>query len=335
MLKNSILKIKELGIKGIILTHLGLLCCAIASVIFLSPAKLVSGGATGLAIFLNVLFNKVNYYVFLYVINFILLIISFPLLGKNFTLKSLYGSIMLPTFGVVVTWLCKLINFDLVNFVNSTDQFLVVLFSSFLMGFGIGINMKYGGSTGGFDILETILVKYFHFSFTTSVILIDTILIILGMWKYQPTFEYIELVKANGEIYNFEICTSLFKTPLSEGMCSLIYVILSGTVMDIITYGGYNKRAVYIRSNKYEEIHDAIINKLYRGMTYVDAEGGYSLLPTKLIICICYSREYFILRDIIASIDPNAFIFVTKAMEVRGLGFSIENPQRKPKKQNI
>ena len=63
------------------------------------------------------------------------------------------------------------------------------------------------------------------------------------------------------------------------------------------------------------------------GTTKIAATGGYSNTPTKMIVCICYSREYFKLREMVQEIDPNAFIFVTKATEVRGLGFNFETPE--------
>lgn len=312
-------KIKGLGIKGILLINLGCFACAVASVIFISPSKLVSGGATGLSIFLEMI-TGVDYFLFLYGINIILIVVAFLTLGIDFAIKTIFGSLMLPTYGALVKELCSLINFSPEEVITTIEPTFVVLFSSILMGFGIGINMKYGGSTGGFDILEAMGLKYFKISYSTSMYILDTILIILGMSFFTP------------------VEGGVFESKLSEGLSAVIYVFVVGVVVDTITFGGYNKRAVFIRSAKYEEIHDEIINNLIRGLTYLSAEGGYSHTPTKMIVCICYSREYFFLRDIIQKIDPNAFIFVTKATEVRGLGFNYETPEhiarRKKRKIN-
>lgn len=320
MWKSFINKIKDLGFKGVLMMNLGLLSCAIATVLFITPSRIVIGGATGLAVFIQML-TGVNYYIFLYIINILLIIISFFTLGKEFTIKTIYGSIMLPTFGLIVTQFCKLIHFDIETTIIEMEPVLVVLAASILMGFGIGINMKNGGSTGGFDILEALLLKYFHIPYSTSIYSLDTILVILGMIFYKAD------------------ATSLFKNSLSEGLAATMYIVIIGVVVDTITFGGYNKRAVFIRSSKYEEIHDAILHKLARGLTYLNAQGGYSLTPTKMIICICYSKEYFILRDIVQEIDPNAFVFVTKATEVRGLGFNFETKEhiqeRKKKQRRI
>lgn len=317
MFKNFKKKISELGFKGILQMNLGLICCAIATVLLITPAKLIIGGATGFAVFIEML-THVPYYIYLYAVNILLIFISFFTLGKDFTIKTIFGSLMLPTYGFIISGICNLVNFDIAATICKVEPIFIVLFAAFLMGYGIGINMKLGGSTGGFDILEAIFLKYFHIPYSTSIYGIDIILVVLGMIFYDTSAT--NLVFANA---------------LSEGLGAAMYIIVLGVVVDTITFGGYNKRAVFIRSTKYEAIHDAILKKLVRGLTYLNAEGGFSLEPTKMIICICYSKEYFILRDMIQDIDPNAFIFVTKATEVRGLGFNFETPEYINLRKNI
>ena len=308
-------KVKRIGFKNIFLMNVGFLCCAISTVIFLNPTKMVSSGSTGLSIFLSNI-TGIHYYYFLYSINFVLIVIAFFTLGKKYTFKTIYGSLMLPTYGMLLTYLFQWINFDIYETIKEVDPIFIVLFASILMGVGIGMNMRLGGSTGGFDILESLGLKYFHIPYSVTIYALDAILVILGMW-FIP-----------------EDC--LFENFLAEGLAATTYIVLLGFVVDIITFGGYNKRAVFIRSEKHEQIHDAIINKLVRGMTYIDSEGGFSHEQTKMIVCICYNREYFILRDYVKEIDPNAFMFATRATEVRGLGFDFETPEhiaiRKQKK---
>lgn len=312
MVKGIIKYFKSIGLKRFLNMNFGLLCCAVATVIFITPSRLVAGGTTGLSVLLESITN-IHYYYFMYGINTLLIIIAFIFIGKDFAIKTIYGSLMLPTYGILVTEVCNLIpNFDILETVSGVEAVFVVLFAALLMGLGIGINMKNGGSTGGFDILETLGLKYLHIPYSTSMYILDALLIVSGMVFYDASAEH--LVFANG---------------FSEGLGAAIYVFLLGFVVDTITFGGYNKRAVFIRSSKYEEVHDAIINKLVRGMTYLDASGGYTNAPTKLIVTICYSREYFKLREMVAEIDPQAFIFVTRAEEVRGLGFNYETPEYK------
>ena len=311
MLNKLINKIKTLGFKSILMMHLGLLCCAVSTVIFLTPSRMVVSGATGLALFIGIITNlQEHYYIFLYAINAVLLIIAFFTLGKEFTLKTIYGALMLPTFGMIITEAINLFNIDLIEVVGNVEPVFVVLFASILMGTGIGLNMKNGGSTGGFDIIEAILFKYFNIPYSTSIYTLDAILVILGMLTYDASLPH-----------------SLFANSFSEGLGAVVYIFVLGFIVDTITFGGYNKRAVFIRSSKYEEIHDAIIHKLVRGVTYLNAEGGYSQDKTKVILCICYSNEYFKLRAMVQEIDPVAFMFVMKSTEVRGLGFNFETPE--------
>ena len=301
--------------------NVGFLCCAISTVVFLNPTKMVSSGSTGLSILLSNV-TGVHYYFYLYSINFALLIVAFFTLGKEYAFKTIYGSLMLPTYGMLLSLLFDGINFDIYETMKEVDPTLIVVFAAILMGVGIGMNMKLGGSTGGFDILESIGLKYFHIPYSATIYVLDAILVVLGMW-FIP-----------------EDC--LFKNFLAEGLAAITYIVILGLIVDAVTFGGYNKRAVFIRSEKYEDIHDAILNKLIRGMTYINSEGGFSHEKTKMIVCICYNREYFILRDMVKKIDPNAFMFVTKATEVRGLGFDYETPehiairkQKKAKKEKI
>lgn len=312
MFKGIINYFKSIGLKRFIYINFGLLCSAIATVIFITPSRLVAGGTTGLSVLLESITN-IHYYYFMYGINVILIIIAFFFIGKDFAIKTIYGSLMLPTYGILVTKVCDLIpNFNILETVSEVEAVFVVLFAALLMGLGIGINMKNGGSTGGFDILETLGLKYLHIPYSTSMYILDAVLIVSGMTFYDATAEHL-----------------VFENSFSEGLGAVIYVFLLGFVVDTITFGGYNKRAVFIRSSKYEEVHDAIIHKLVRGLTYLDASGGYTNTPTKMIVTICYSREYFKLREMVAEIDPQAFIFVTKAEEVRGLGFNYETPEHK------
>lgn len=312
MFKGIINYFKSIGLKRFIYMNFGLLCSAIATVIFITPSRLVAGGTTGLSVLLESVTN-IHYYYFMYGINVILIIIAFFFIGKDFAIKTIYGSLMLPTYGILVTKVCDLIpNFNILETVSEVEAVFVVLFAALLMGLGIGINMKNGGSTGGFDILETLGLKYLHIPYSTSMYILDAVLIVSGMTFYDATAEHL-----------------VFENSFSEGLGAVIYVFLLGFVVDTITFGGYNKRAVFIRSSKYEEVHDAIIHKLVRGLTYLDASGGYTNTPTKMIVTICYSREYFKLREMVAEIDPQAFIFVTKAEEVRGLGFNYETPEHK------
>ena len=310
-MKKIIEAFKRVGWKNFLLMNFGLLCCSVATVLFISPSNLIPGGSTGLSVFISML-TGLNYYIFLYGINIVLIFVSFFTLGKNFTIKTIYGSLMLPTYGALLSIILELVGYDsnaLAKMISSVDPTFVVLFASILMGFGIGLNMKCGGSTGGFDILEAMGLKYLHIPYSTTVYGLDLILVVLGMIFYKP-----------GEY-------ALFQNGFAEALGAAVYIFILGYTIDAVSFGSFNKRAVFIRSDKYEDIREIIITKIHRGLTLIDAESGYKRETTKMIVCVCYSKEYFALRDMISIIDPNAFIIVTRATEVRGLGFNFETPE--------
>ena len=95
--------------------------------------------------------------------------------------------------------------------------------------------------------------------------------------------------------------------------------------MDSIIFSGFNVRATYIITNKPEEIKEQIFNVLSRGVTIVHATGGYTGINKPIIVCVMSNNEFYKMKEIIKSIDSKAFIYVTKASEVHGEGFSPEN----------
>jgi len=313
-MKNLFQKVKELGIKKILLMTFGCFCVSLSGVIFVNATGMITGGSTGLAMLFERIFN-IDYTWFFYIINFVLLVIALFLLGKDYTIKTLYGSIMLPTFTFLIKLLFKVTEFDYVTIVQHIPPTFTVLFASLLTGFGIGINLKLGGSTGGFDILESIGLKYFHVPYSVTMYIMDVFLIAGGMILFVPNAAY----------ENF----------LAEGLGATIYIILQGIIVDAVSFGSISERAVFIRSEKYEEIRKVIIDDLRRGLTFLEAEGGFKLNKTKMIVTICHAREYYQLRDIIQQIDPVAFIFVTRASEVRGLGFNFETPEHLERHKKI
>ncbi len=175
------------------------------------------------------------------------------------------------------------------------------------MGGGIGLTMRSGGSTGGGDIIQSIMFKYFNVPYSKTMYVIDGLLV-FG-------------------------CLIVFKD-LSLMLFSILYILLTGIIVDNVVFGGFNKRAVYIISDKDEEIRQVIIKELVRGTTNLMAYGGYKKEEKHVILCVLSTSEYFDLRTRIEQIDPHAFMFVTKSTEVRGFGFSLESEARVNAKTN-
>ena len=274
--------------------NIGVFLAAITAAFFLSPNNIVGGGVTGLAIIVKDIFGG-NIGIFIFLVNVILLVFAFIFMGKEFFFKTLYGSLMYPVYVSLIQFIMSKFTYEPI------DLFLVVLFGGILMGFGMGITVKNGGSTGGVDIIQAILFKYLHIPYSTTLYVIDGILITIGMFNFG----------------------------LTNALAAVVYLYVVGKMLDNVVFGGFDKRAVYVISDKNEEIKEWALNTLVRGVTNFQAEGGYRNDKRKVLLCVLSTREYFLLRNKVEELDKAAFVFVTKATEVRGLGFSLESPARK------
>lgn len=287
-------KLKNIGI----LTF-GVMLSSFAFSFFLNPVNLVIGGVSGIGVIVKDLWGFDPSLAML-LVNILLLILSLILVGKEFFIKTLYGALTYPLFSLVFDKLYLLLanNVEAFNVVN-LDMMLTILFSSIIMGYGLGLVVKAGGSTGGTEIGQKIFNKAFHFPFSLSLYLIDGTIIILGFF----------LLGQHLEIVLFEI----------------IFMVVCGFMMDTVIFSGFNKRAVYIISDKCDEIKNILLNDFSRGVTSVKVIGEYSGQDKKMIFCLMSSMEYMKLRNLIEEIDPKAFYYCMRANEVRGEGFSYES----------
>lgn len=277
-------------IKEWLYINLGILLMALAYSFFLEPKNIVIGGVSGLAIIFKHLWNLDPAFVIL-VLNVALLLIGLFILGKDFFIKTIYGSLIFPLFVKLLSLLAQAINFKL------DDFFLIVAFSSILSGVGLGLVIKHGGTTGGTEIPQKILFKLFHMPFSVSLYILDGLVIAAAYIVYR----------------NIEVI-----------LYALIYLAIVGLVMDAIIFSGFNKRAVYIISKKHDQIKERLLYDFDRGVTGIKVTGEYTNQEQKMLLCVLSSAEYYKLRTIIEEIDPNAFYFAVRASEVRGEGFTYE-----------
>lgn len=295
---------------------LGVALASLAYVLFLSPNNLVIGGVSGIGVILN------RYCIpdalVMLIINIGLLILALVLVGKEFVLKTAYGAIIYPLFVALFNLLIGLLNNCLETpltgeggLLTTLDMSLVTLFASILMGIGLGIAMKHGGSTGGTEIPQMILFKKFHIPFSWSLYIIDGVVIILGL---------IFLGKGESQV--------LLKDAFSLTLYAIIFMFIDGVIMDMIIFSGFNKRAVYVISDKNEEIRKEVLDGFERGVTSIKVVGEYLKQDRTMLVCVLSSAEYYKLREIIEKYDPTAFYFTVRASEVRGEGFSYESPRK-------
>lgn len=261
--------------------------------LFISPFNIVGGGVSGLGILIEYITTK-DFTIFVLLLNIVFALAGLIFLGKKYFINTIYGSLAYPLFLFLSNALIKLINIELI------DPFACTIFGAILSGIGLGNVVKRRYNTGGVDILQQILFKYFNMPYSKSLFIIDGLIVTLG-----------------AIFINFQ-----------SALYGIVYVILSGFVLDNVIFGGYNKRAVYIISNKEEEIKKHVLEKIQRGLTNIYIEKEYTKEKQKMLLCVLSTNEYFELRRLIQEIDPTAFVFVTKATEVLGLGFSLEDDDK-------
>lgn len=276
------------SVRSIAAIFLGNVLYALAVKVFLLPANLVSGGATGIALAANHL-TGVSVSGFLFLVNMSMLILGLIVLGKAFVATTLASTFLIPAALEVFDRL-------LGDFVLTDDILLCTLFAGLGVGVSLGIVIRTGASTGGMDIPPLILYKCFRVPVSVS-------------------------------LYAFDVCILLLQAPFQEAeniLYGIVFVLLSAIALDKTMMIGTTQTEVKIISSKSEEIREAILKQLDRGVTLLNAEGGYLHDKSQMIFSVISNRELFKLEKIVHGIDPASFMVVTRVSEVKGRGFSMD-----------
>lgn len=287
--------------KSFLYIALGVMIAAFSYSFFLKPNEIVIGGVSGIGVIVSGKNSTPNIDgIVMEAINIVLLIIALLIIGKDFFFKTVFGAITYPLFTTIFNWLYEIIlenypSFDMAS-LGENHYMLVIIFSSIIMGVGLGLAMKYDGSTGGTEVAQKIMYEKVHLPYSLSLYLFDGAVIIIGFF--------------------------ILKQPIHVLLYELIFVYLCGVVMDMMIFSGFNKRAVHIISDKTDEIKSILLDEFERGVTSINVIGEYSQTNKKMIVCLLSSIEYNKLRDRIEKIDPKAFFYCMRANEVRGEGFS-------------
>jgi len=250
--------------------------------LFLLPNNIASGGVSGISVILNHLFDWKPAYV-QYALNIPLFIGGVLLLGKMFGVKTLVGTLFLP-FVIDLTE-------GLQPWTN--DPLLAALFGGIMVGLGLGIVFKGRASTGGTDTLAQIIHRFTGLSLGKCVALID------GM-----------IVLSAAIVFDIE-----------GGLYALIGLFATSKTIDLVQVGVGGTKLTYIISSKQDEIKNAILNDIDRGVTKLTAKGGYTDDDRPILMCVVENSEFTNLKQVVKNIDNEAFIIVSDASEVLGKGF--------------
>ena len=253
----------------------------------IEPNQLVTGGVTGLSLFLARTYN-IDSTLLVAIFTLVIFIAGFLILGKELAAQTLASSIIYP----ICLWFFGL--FDL-SFVEINDPWLQVIVSGVIIGVGLGLIMRANASTGGMDTVGLIIHKYCKIaSIGVYLLVLDTIV----MFTQAPS--------AGIDKFIFGI------------ILALIYSIM----IDKVMLAGKSKVELLIISNKQEEVRNLIINEYDRTLTYLHSKTGYLNHEIDTILTVVDIRELNKIKEQIYALDAGAFIVVNKVSEVSGRGFT-------------
>lgn len=281
---NKLLKSKSFML-DVILIFVGCIIASLGVNLFLSHARLLSGGATGVALIFQYL-SGIQAGVVVFIINLPLFVLSYIFLSKSFTLYSAIGMVSLSVALIITKPFSSLIKLD--------DVLLYCIYGGVLCGVGYGIVFLRNGSTGGTDIITMLIrKKYSNFEIGKLGFAINCLIIIAG--------------------------AIIFGIP--KALYTLISIFVQGAVLDRVLKGFNTRKLMFIITNESQNIIDFVLKDLNRGITSLPMEGEYTHNKAKMLYCIVTTGEMLALKNKIYAVDPKAFITIIDTSEVRGKGF--------------
>lgn len=277
----------KIKIKEFISILFGIILVAISIEYFLAPNNIAGGGVTGLAIIINAIIPKMSISIITLIINGLLFVAAFIILGGDFGKKSVITTVGLS----IVMWIIE----KFLHPVAITDDLMIAtIFGTIISALGMAIVFYNNSSTGGTDILAKILNEFFNMNIGTSLLIIDFAITLFAIVVFG----------------------------VDSGLYALLSVIILGITIDKFIDGFNVNKELIIMSSKYENISNYIINDLKRGCTYLQGEGVYSGQKIKIIYSIVGRNEFIKLKKFIKQEDPKAFISIRESYEILGEGFT-------------
>jgi uncharacterized membrane-anchored protein YitT (DUF2179 family) len=252
---------------------------------FFLPHQLLSGGITGLGMILFYLFGwqvSVTNIIF----NIPLFFLAYRLMSRNYFISGIYGTLALSLFLHLFAPLQQLTQVH--------DPMLSCIAGGVLHGIGLGTLYRVGGSTGGSDIIGAIVQKFYSISIGTTGFLINIVLLTAGAFFFG----------------------------LEPALYTLTAYFIVFKVSNAFTDGFDFKKNIIIISDHNEEIAEAIIKIVGRGVTYIEGEGAYTHQHRKLLFCVVKLTQVAKIKQLVKNLDPFAFMIVQDASDVFGRGFT-------------
>ncbi|OEH86777.1 hypothetical protein BHU72_00450 [Desulfuribacillus stibiiarsenatis] len=277
---------REAGLKNTlqeyVLLSFGSLCLALALNWFLIPNQIASGGISGIA---NIIFHVTGIPVWmsLLAINVPVFIIGTMILGSKTGIKSFIGLVLVSVFIFATDWVDPL-----------TDNLLLAaLYGGLLVGVGLGFVFRARASTGGTDLIAQVVHKYTGLSLGICMLFIDGMVIVTAAIVFGAEF----------------------------GLMALLSLYVTSKTIDLVQEGFSFEKFALIISEKSEDLQQAILVDLDRGVTKLHAQGGFTGIDRPILMCVVEQKEVSALKKMVKEVDPDAFVIIAPAQEVLGRGF--------------
>jgi uncharacterized membrane-anchored protein YitT (DUF2179 family) len=285
--------ILHMRVKNILLIIFGAAIMAFGLVNFNMQNKLAEGGFTGITLLFYFLFKWDPSYTNL-ILNIPLFFIGWKLLGRNTFFYTIIGTVSVSVF----LWIFQR---NAIDMPLKNDLTLAALFAGVFTGIGLGIIFRYGGTTGGVDIIARLIHKYTGGTMGKTMFIFDACVITVSLITYL----------------NYK-----------QAMYTLVAVFVGARVIDFMQEGAYSARGAMIISDKKEEIAEKIMEELDRGVTILKGYGFYTRSDREVIYCVVAKNEIFRLKSLITSIDPHAFVSISVVHDVHGEGFTLDENKK-------
>lgn len=275
-------------LKTVVCIFIGNFILACGIMIFVQPMNFMTGGATGLAL-LTEKISGIPLSSTVAVLNVVCFIIGLVFLGKRFSANTLLSTFLYP-FALRI-----LESIPAVSTLN-TDPLLGAVFGGLMIGFGVGLVIRVGASTGGMDVVPIIITKKTGIAIAITMNTVDAII----MCSQIPF--------SNPQILFY----------------SIVIILCSTIAMDKVAMLGVTQTQVMVISQKYDEINDVIQNKLDRGTTLLESVSGHLKQEQKVVMSVINNRQLHEMTNLVKEVDPNAFMIVNRINEVHGNGFTLK-----------
>lgn len=263
----------------LILIFIGAVAMAVGLELFLVPNKILDGGVVGVSIILSHI-TPIQLGVFIFILNIPFFFLGYKQIGKTFALSTLFGITVLSIFTAILHPVPAF----------TDDLLLSTVFGGIVLGFGVGLVIRNGGSLDGSEILAILFNKITPFSVGEIIMIINLVIFSIA-----------------GFVFTWE-----------QAMYSFLAYFIAFKTIDIVIQGLDESRSVFIISDETEDIGAAIIDRLGRGVTFLHGEGAYTGDRKKVIFTVVTRLEEAKLKTIVEDFDENAFLAIGSIAEVRG-----------------